>query len=92
MYGGTPAYRVGQEVQFGLRRQRVFPHRTDGEVVVTEGVRSRLDLLSDQAYQTPELWWVIAEVNNLVDPLGPLAVGSRLRIPSRARLASLQIV
>ena len=41
----------------------------------------RLDLLSYEFYGTEYLWWVIAAVNNIVDPIGDMFAGQRLYVP-----------
>ena len=43
----------------------------------------RLDLLAYQYYENVNLWWVIAYVNDIVDPLTDMSIGQLLRIPSR---------
>ena len=42
----------------------------------------RLDLLSQEAYETPFLWWVIAIVNDLIDPFDSSKVNTLISIPS----------
>lgn len=44
----------------------------------------RLDNLAHRYYRNRYLWWVIAHVNDVVDPLFGMEVGQVLRIPSRA--------
>lgn len=43
---------------------------------------SRLDLIAAKYYRNPLFWWVIAQANDIYDPLTPLEVGTLLRIPS----------
>ncbi len=49
--------------------------------VVAEG--ERLDLLAYRYYADPALWWVIADANDIKNPLR-IEVGNRLRIPSKS--------
>lgn len=49
--------------------------------VIAEG--ERLDLLSYRYYADPALWWVIADANDIKNPLR-VEVGERLRIPSKS--------
>jgi hypothetical protein len=42
----------------------------------------RLDLISYRYYQTPLLWWIIAEANGLTNLLVGPEVGDMLRVPS----------
>ena len=43
---------------------------------------SRLDLLAHKYYSNPLLWWVIAQANDIYDPMTMLLPGTLLRIPS----------
>ena len=43
---------------------------------------SRLDVLAHKYYKNPLLWWVIAQANNITDPMKLLNPGDILRIPS----------
>ena len=49
------------------------------------GFENRLDLISYKFYNTPFLWWVIAIMNNIENPLDVQA-GIVLRIPSMSTL------
>jgi len=42
----------------------------------------RLDLLAHKYYGNALLWWVIAQANDIKDPIQGVPVGSKLRIPS----------
>lgn len=42
---------------------------------------SRLDLLAQKYYRNPLLWWVIAQANEIYDPITPVPPGTLLRIP-----------
>lgn len=59
---------------------------------VTEADSDRIDLIAYQYYQTPELWWVIAEVNGLFFPFEDLEPGRILRIPSYITLTSFGLI
>jgi hypothetical protein len=41
---------------------------------------NRLDIISNKYYKTPDMWWVIAQANDMVDPF-VLKSGTILRIP-----------
>ena len=43
---------------------------------------NRLDKLAHQYYRNPLLWWVIAQANDIYDPMSPIEIGTLLRIPS----------
>lgn len=89
-FSATPIYKVGGDIIFGLLQEPVIADPSDKVYVVN--LESRLDALSQQFYGTPELWWVIAMVNDLVDVHIPVPTKTRLRIPSQARLSALQIL
>lgn len=97
MFSATPAYEgVEAEIEgerqkvivFGLMADAVVPDATDILYTVPQAGEGRLDLISQQHYGTPELWWVIALVNNVLDPLVGVSSGRVVRIPKRERLAS----
>ena len=64
---------------------RVEFHNDDMYFITQEG--DRLDLLANQFYGNPELWWYIARVNHLktmnVEP------GIKIRVPNSIRGGSL---
>jgi hypothetical protein len=87
MFGDTPVYSVDGEVLFGLMRDSVIPDPSDQIYIVTQAGERRLDAISSLFYGTPKLWWVVALVNRLIDPLLGATVGTRLRIPTKQRLS-----
>ena len=48
--------------------------------VVDKDTENRLDIISNQFYNTPRYWWVIALANYLIDPFD-VPAGIQLRIP-----------
>ena len=97
MFSATPAYEgVEAEIEgsrqkvivFGLMVDAVVPDASDLLYTVPQAGEGRLDLISQQFYGTPELWWVIAVVNNQLDPLVGFSVNETIRIPKKERLAS----
>lgn len=97
MFSSTPAYDgVDVEIEgsrqkvivFGLMVDAVVPDASDVLYTVPPSGEGRLDLLSQYQYGTTELWWVIALVNNIVDPFVGSAVGDVLRIPRKERLSA----
>ena len=63
-----------------------IPEKSDDYYfVVTPKYENRLDLVSHKYYQTPLLWWVIAEASNIFNPLS-VPCGTTLRIPSKSSL------
>lgn len=88
MFSATPVYEVGGDVVFGLLKDAIVPDASDDLYTVPPGGAHRLDAISYYFYNTPHLWWVLARVNNVVDPLIGVAVGTVIRIPTKSRLAS----
>lgn len=66
----------------GTRPNMEFKSKdTDVFHVIAEG--ERLDLLAYRYYSDSALWWVIADANDIKNPLR-IEVGKRLRIPSKS--------
>jgi len=53
---------------------------SDIYVIATDA--DRLDILADQYYNNPTLWWIIAQANNVGKGLLRLEAGQQLRIPA----------
>lgn len=92
MLATTPLYESNGVVVPGLMRPVVLPDYSDSVYTVTLAGERRLDLISELHYGTPDLWWVIASVNGLVDALAGVRVGTELRIPLKSRLAQTGIL
>lgn len=89
MFAKTPVYGLGGDlVVFGLMRPAVVPDASDELWPVPPAGVPRLDLLADDFYGTPHLWWVIASVNNILDPLVSVPEGTKIRVPTRERLSA----
>ena len=71
---------------FGTRQPlRLRPHKTDLFHQVTDADSKRIDLIAWRYYKDVRLWWVIAEINNISNPL-ELQTGLILRIPAYERV------
>lgn len=79
-------------VAFGLMLDAVVADDSDELFTVTVGLANRLDLISDQFYGTKSLWWVVAMVNNQLDPLVGFVPGDLIRIPKKSRLSVLGLL
>jgi hypothetical protein len=88
MFATTPVYEVEDEVLFGLMKDVIIPDASDTLFTVPPGGVNRLDSISMQFYGTPALWWVIARVNNVIDPLLGVGLDQQIRIPTKSRLAA----
>ena len=53
----------------------------DNYYTITAGSANRIDLISQEVYGTPYLWWAICMANNIKNPFF-LSPGMTLRIPS----------
>jgi hypothetical protein len=101
MFSATPPYDgVSTEIEgvpqkvivFGLLVEPVVPDASDVMYTVPQAGEHRMDLISQEFYGTPELWWVVALVNNVVDPLVGFVAGQTIRVPKKERLASAGIL
>ena len=71
---------------YGTRQPlKLKEHSTDLFHVVTEADSKRIDLIAWKFYRDVRLWWVIAEFNNISNPL-ELPIGMTLRIPTYERV------
>lgn len=85
-YNYAPLYRDDGVEFFGTRPAiRLPPHASDKFHVVTEADYIRIDLIAWKYYQDVSLWWVIADVNDITNPL-ELQIGMTLRIPALRRV------
>jgi len=91
MWTQTPIYEVGASgenvVVFGLLQEAIAPDQTDMVFLVPRSGVYRLDLISQNFYGVPDLWHVVASVNDLIDPIVGFELGQKIRIPTKARLA-----
>lgn len=53
---------------------------------VEPGYENRLDLISYEFYNTPFLWWAIAIMNGIENPIEDVKSGIVLRIPDRQNI------
>ena len=71
---------------YGTRQPlKLREHDSDTFHVVTDADCKRTDLIAWKYYQDVRLWWVIAEFNNISNPL-EIPTGTTLRIPSYERI------
>lgn len=75
-------------------RPPLLPLSSDAVYVVKDTDVGRLDNISQQFYGTPDLFWVILEVNDIRDqftddPADGMPVGTVLRIPRKERVFSI---
>lgn len=85
MFVNTPVYRTGEEIVFGLRQPAMFQSANDSIATVPLQFEGRLDAISNNLYGSPDFWWAIADLNDLVDPF-LLEAGTQLRTGPRQNL------
>jgi len=78
--------RSGKDFLVLRRTLELEPADGDVFVTITQEFLKRPDLISNNAYGTPDLWWVIYEFNGIKDPLFELQLGQVLRIPELERV------
>jgi hypothetical protein len=69
------------------RKFKIRESDNDVFYAVEQGYENRLDLISYKFYNTPFLWWVLASINNIANPM-KVEAGVILRIPNRSDLFS----
>jgi nucleoid-associated protein YgaU len=96
MWAQTPIHEIdsedGKVIVFALMQDVVVADPSDFLYTVPAGGVYRLDLISHNFYGVPDLWWVIASVNNIIDPLISVPLGTVIRIPTKARLGAAGIL
>lgn len=53
---------------------------------VASNETTRLDIIAHKYYKNPLLWWVIAQANDIYNPLEKIPPGTLLRIPDISTL------
>lgn len=78
-------------IEYNSEKVYEFPwqceiNKSDGDVYLYITSSMRLDQLANEYYGDPKLWWVIAQANNLKNPLIEFKIGTMIRIPSLSTL------
>ncbi len=87
VHGG--ATEVGELGVEWWERRNIKPDQSDNVFTVDEFHKNRLDLISNIFYGEPRYWWIIAQVNNILDPQFEVIPGRILFIPTKDRLMIL---
>jgi len=67
--------------------RRIIPTDESDTIFTVDNFHTnRLDLISTIFYGEPRWWWVIAQMNNILDPNQEVYSGRQLAIPSKDRL------
>lgn len=78
--------------QLGLEwwERRIIPTDESDLLFTVDSFHSnRLDLIATIFYGEPRWWWIIAQMNNILDPQQEVYEGRQLAIPSKDRLMML---
>lgn len=87
MLGGTPVYQLENgDVVPGLLRKRVYADASDDMFLVTARFANNWQGLATEFLGDPELWWVLTDINGVIDPLYGLQAGMQVRVPTKDRL------
>jgi hypothetical protein len=62
------------------------PDPDDSFLNITDEMLNRPDIISFIAYNRPDLWWAIFDINNIKNPFVDIKVNQRLRIPELSKL------
>lgn len=65
---------------------RITEDDSDTFFTVTRLYEGKLNAISYASFGDSRYWWVIAMLNNIVDPLNEVIIDTVLRIPSKERL------
>ena len=80
-----------EKQKYTTARYPLFPvHELDKYIISREG--DRLDMLSNEFYETTDKWWIIAQANNLGKGSLFVPAGTQIRIPFNGGLLSDQLL
>lgn len=87
-YTGGKVTKNRSEQDFLILRRPLNLTEDEGDVFVeiTQDLEKRPDLVAFKAYEDPNLWWVIFELNEIRDPFFDLVAGQLIRLPALDRL------
>ena len=71
-----------REFDYLSTRLTILDMRTSRRFRIPKVAESRPDLISYSAYGNVDLWWLIMEHNNIIDPIDELYAGRIIEIPS----------
>lgn len=71
------------------QRATIPTDTSDFYYTVEHTLEGRLDLIANKFLGEPRLWWVIAMLNNILDPHNEIRTGTVLLIPTAERAKNL---
>lgn len=82
-------------IRFGMRDSAFFDNlklfASSSVYTVPSKFEYRPDLISNEQYDTPELWWVLVGYNNMFHPFKEFKTGAIIRIPDQTTIDGLLI-
>lgn len=63
--------------------------RRDTDIYIVTTTVERMDILADQFFNDPKLWWIIANVNGITNGSLYVRENTRLRIPASGEIEEL---
>lgn len=84
-YRNTTRLTEGLNTYLGLRQSTFYVLR-GSDVFYDVEPNDNLQKISYRFFGSAELWWVVADFNDIFDPFDALVPGSTLRLPSPSRL------
>lgn len=92
LFNNTSRYVQGgvtetQNARLEWWERTIFPRDPSDRVYIVENIyEGRLDNISAVFFGEPRYWWVIAQLNNILDPVSEIVPGRSLIIPTKERL------
>ena len=78
-YQSLPTFEDDQGNTYSTRYKRAAKNFQYFEVVLSKP--ATLDLISQQQYGTPLLYWAIADLNDILNPMVLLPAGMKIKVP-----------
>lgn len=73
--------KLSKVITTSLKWQNIIVSTRYNLTKVPNGMSGRPDLVSQEAYNTPEYWWLICAINNISDPFEQLIAGKIIKLP-----------
>jgi len=81
---------LNDSTDFFSKKRYKFTTRSFQEIIITDKYAGRLDLLARDFLGSKEYAWIIAEVNNIIDPFADVYVGVALKIPAVSDISTFE--
>lgn len=81
-YAAGGSTEVGDKLEWWNRTNYTLTG-TESVFTITDKYQGRLDLIAYDLYQDSSMWWIIAMLNNILDPFTEIVVGRELYVPTK---------